>query len=119
MNNFFAQEMASDEMKDMRTKFTKDAINNAQLATVQGTQTDLLKCGKCRKRNCTYNQVCRLICYFYDFCTVASVQKLIKEIRVKAILKNSNCKKKCERTKANVQNLINMIVLEFIFNSDW
>ncbi|PSN41752.1 Transcription elongation factor S-II [Blattella germanica] len=49
-------EMASDEMKNLRDKFTKEAINDAQLATVQGTKTDLLKCGKCKKRNCTYNQ---------------------------------------------------------------
>ncbi len=49
--------MASDDMKDIRQKFTKESINDAQLATVQGTQTDLLKCGKCGKRNCTYNQV--------------------------------------------------------------
>ncbi|XP_069674401.1 transcription elongation factor S-II isoform X1 [Periplaneta americana] len=52
-----AEEMASDEMKNLRNKFTKEAINDAQLATVQGTKTDLLKCGKCKKRNCTYNQV--------------------------------------------------------------
>lgn len=26
-------------------------------ATVQGTKTDLLKCGKCKQRNCTYNQL--------------------------------------------------------------
>ncbi|KAG4066417.1 hypothetical protein HA402_007053 [Bradysia odoriphaga] len=51
------EEMASDEMKKLRDKFVKEAINDAQLATVQGTQTDLLKCGKCRKRNCTYNQI--------------------------------------------------------------
>lgn len=51
------EEMASDEMKKIREKFVKDAINDAQLATVQGTQTDLLKCGKCKKRNCTYNQI--------------------------------------------------------------
>jgi hypothetical protein len=50
------QEMASDEMKCLRNKFLKEAINDAQLATVQGTKTDLLKCGKCKKRNCTYNQ---------------------------------------------------------------
>jgi DNA-directed RNA polymerase subunit M/transcription elongation factor TFIIS len=50
------QEMASDEMKSLRNKFLKEAINDAQLATVQGTKTDLLKCGKCKKRNCTYNQ---------------------------------------------------------------
>lgn len=52
-----AEEMASDEMKKMRDKFKKEAINDAQLATVQGTKTDLLKCGKCKKRNCTYNQI--------------------------------------------------------------
>lgn len=49
--------MASDEMKKMRQQFTKEGIDSAQLATVQGTKTDLLKCGKCGKRNCTYNQV--------------------------------------------------------------
>jgi hypothetical protein len=53
----YLQEMASDEMKCLRNKFLKEAINDAQLATVQGTKTDLLKCGKCKKRNCTYNQV--------------------------------------------------------------
>lgn len=50
-------EMASDEMKKIREKFVKEAINDAQLATVQGTTTDLLKCGKCKKRDCTYNQI--------------------------------------------------------------
>ncbi|GAB0095750.1 Transcription elongation factor S-II [Sergentomyia squamirostris] len=50
-------EMASDEMKKLRDRFVKEAINDAQLATVQGTETDLLKCGKCKKRNCTYNQI--------------------------------------------------------------
>ncbi|XP_063976117.1 transcription elongation factor S-II isoform X2 [Diachasmimorpha longicaudata] len=52
-----AEEMASDEIKQLRDKFKKEAINDAQLATVQGTKTDLLKCGKCKQRNCTYNQV--------------------------------------------------------------
>lgn len=72
------EEMASDEMKKLREKFVKESINDAQLvsrnvaqpfsgvnallifvfqATVQGTKTDLLKCGKCKKRNCTYNQL--------------------------------------------------------------
>lgn len=51
------QEMASNEMKILRDKFKKEAINDAQLAQVEGTKTDLLKCGKCGKRNCTYNQV--------------------------------------------------------------
>ncbi|XP_059353318.1 transcription elongation factor S-II-like [Daphnia carinata] len=57
LSNMTSEEMASDEMKNIRQKFTKESINDAQLATVQGTQTDLLKCGKCGKRNCTYNQV--------------------------------------------------------------
>ncbi|KAK5646274.1 hypothetical protein RI129_004738 [Pyrocoelia pectoralis] len=52
-----AEEMANDEIKQLREKFAKEAINDAQLATVQGTRTDLLKCGKCKKRNCTYNQI--------------------------------------------------------------
>ncbi|XP_046746812.1 transcription elongation factor S-II isoform X1 [Diprion similis] len=52
-----AEEMASDEIKQLREQFKKEAINDAQLATVQGTKTSLLKCGKCKKRNCTYNQV--------------------------------------------------------------
>lgn len=51
------EEMASDEMKKIREKFVKEAINDAQLATAEGTKTDLLKCGKCKKRNCTYNQL--------------------------------------------------------------
>lgn len=51
------EEMASDEMKKLREKLVKEAINDAQLATVQGTKTDLLKCGKCKKRDCTYNQL--------------------------------------------------------------
>lgn len=52
-----AEEMASDEMKQIRERFQKEAISEAHLATVQGTKTDLLKCGKCKKRNCTYNQI--------------------------------------------------------------
>lgn len=52
-----AEEMANDEIKQLRERFKKEAINDAQLATVQGTKTDLLKCGKCKKRNCTYNQI--------------------------------------------------------------
>ena len=51
--------MASDAMKKLRQQFTKDAIRDAQMSTSGGgTQTDLLKCAKCKKRNCTYTQVC-------------------------------------------------------------
>ncbi|ODM93973.1 Transcription elongation factor S-II [Orchesella cincta] len=57
MAKMTAEEMASDELKSLRTQFVKEAINDAQLATNQGTKTDLLKCGKCGKRDCTYNQL--------------------------------------------------------------
>lgn len=49
--------MASDEMKTLREKYTKEAINDHQMATTAGTETDLLQCGKCKMRKCTYNQV--------------------------------------------------------------
>ncbi len=49
--------MASEEMKKLRTNYTKEAIRESQMAITEGTRTDLLKCGKCGKRNCTYNQV--------------------------------------------------------------
>ena len=50
--------MASDTMKKLRQQFTKDAIRDAQMSTSGGgTQTDLLKCAKCKKRNYTYTQV--------------------------------------------------------------
>ncbi|XP_005107044.1 transcription elongation factor S-II [Aplysia californica] len=52
-----AEEMASTEMKQLREKLTKEAINDHQMAKTGGTATDLFKCGKCRKNNCTYNQV--------------------------------------------------------------
>jgi DNA-directed RNA polymerase subunit M/transcription elongation factor TFIIS len=57
--------MASNEMKILRDKFKKQAINDAQLAQCEGTVTDLLKCGKCGKRNCTYNQVRILLLTIY------------------------------------------------------
>ena len=49
--------MANDELKQIRKEQTKDAIKEHQMATTGGTQTTLLQCGKCKKRNCTYNQV--------------------------------------------------------------
>lgn len=52
--------MASDEMKGLRNRFVKESIDDAQLATVQGTKTELLKCGKCKQKNCTYTQVISL-----------------------------------------------------------
>lgn len=54
----YLQEMASAEMKTLRAKYTKEAIDDHQMAKTGGTCTDLFKCGKCGKNNCTYNQVC-------------------------------------------------------------
>ena len=49
--------MASDEMKQLRAKLTKEAIDDHQMAKTTGTNTDLFKCGKCGKNNCSYTQV--------------------------------------------------------------
>lgn len=49
--------MASDEMRQLRAKFTKESIDDHQMSRQEGTVTDLFKCGKCGKKNCTYNQV--------------------------------------------------------------
>ena len=49
--------MASERMKELRAKFTKEAIDDYQMAKTGGANTDLFKCGRCDKRNCTYNQV--------------------------------------------------------------
>ncbi|EDV23124.1 uncharacterized protein TRIADDRAFT_58083 [Trichoplax adhaerens] len=52
-----AEEMASDEMKKLRQGYAKEGIRDAQMAVTQGTKTDLLTCGKCHKKNCSYNQM--------------------------------------------------------------
>ena len=49
--------MASDEMKKLRKDFTQETIRESQMAVQSGTKTDLLKCGKCKQNNCSYNQV--------------------------------------------------------------
>ncbi|KAK3875246.1 hypothetical protein Pcinc_019846 [Petrolisthes cinctipes] len=46
MANMTSEEMASNEMKALQEKFTKVSIDDHQLAVVQDTKTDLLKCGK-------------------------------------------------------------------------
>ncbi|KAL3998924.1 transcription elongation factor S-II [Acanthocheilonema viteae] len=52
-----ADEMASDEMKAQREKFTRQAIEEYQMAVQEGTPSDMFKCGKCGRKNCTYTQV--------------------------------------------------------------
>ncbi|KAM4691494.1 transcription elongation factor A protein 2 isoform 2-T2 [Rhinophrynus dorsalis] len=51
------EEMASNELKEMRKAMTKAAIQEHQMAKTGGTQTDLFTCSKCKKKNCTYTQV--------------------------------------------------------------
>lgn len=51
------EDMANDKMKELRAKYTKEAINDHQMAKTEGTTTDLFKCGKCGKNRCTYNQM--------------------------------------------------------------
>ncbi|KAM7126337.1 transcription elongation factor A protein 2 isoform 1-T1 [Molossus nigricans] len=52
-----SEEMASDELKEIRKAMTKEAIREHQMARTGGTQTDLFTCGRCRKKSCTYTQV--------------------------------------------------------------
>jgi len=51
------EEMASDEMKKIRERLSREAFNDHQMALNSGTQSDLFQCGRCHKRNTTYNQV--------------------------------------------------------------
>ncbi|KAL8179686.1 UNVERIFIED_CONTAM: Transcription elongation factor A protein 2 [Gekko kuhli] len=52
-----SEEMASNELKEIRKAMTKEAIREHQMAKTGGTQTDLFTCGKCKQKNCTYTQV--------------------------------------------------------------
>lgn len=52
-----AEEMASDELRKLRNAMTQEAIREHQMAKTGGTTTDLLQCSKCKKKNCTYNQM--------------------------------------------------------------
>ncbi|CAI2342022.1 unnamed protein product [Caenorhabditis sp. 36 PRJEB53466] len=52
-----SEEMASPEIREMRDKFTKEAIMEHQMSVQTGTPSDMFKCGKCGKKNCTYTQL--------------------------------------------------------------
>ncbi|MFH4977194.1 hypothetical protein AB6A40_003903 [Gnathostoma spinigerum] len=52
-----SEEMASDEIRKQRDAFTKEAILEHQMSVQEGTPSDMFKCGKCGKKNCTYTQV--------------------------------------------------------------
>lgn len=50
------EEMASVAMRKLRDDFTKQAIDEHQIAVQAGTPTELFKCGKCGSKICTYTQ---------------------------------------------------------------
>jgi len=52
-----AEEMASEEMKSVRDRFAKESIMDHQMAIQEGTPTEMFRCGKCGKNNCTYSQM--------------------------------------------------------------
>lgn len=52
-----SEEMASDDLKNLRAKFTKEAIDDHQMARTQGAKTTLLTCGKCKKNNVSYSEM--------------------------------------------------------------
>lgn len=52
-----AEEMASDELKREREKYTREAINDHQMSLTGGTNSSEIKCPACKKFNVTYNQV--------------------------------------------------------------
>ncbi|CAF0848436.1 unnamed protein product [Brachionus calyciflorus] len=52
-----AEEMASDDLKELRAKFTKEAIDDHQMARREGAKTSLLTCGKCKKNNIVYSEM--------------------------------------------------------------
>ncbi|CAF1092590.1 unnamed protein product [Adineta steineri] len=51
-----AEEMASDALKEERTKLHESAINEHQLAMDEGTGTDLIQCNRCKQNNCAYTE---------------------------------------------------------------
>jgi transcription elongation factor S-II len=51
------EEMASDELKQLRRKLTKEAIDDHHIATQVGAKSDLFRCSRCGLRDTTYNQV--------------------------------------------------------------
>lgn len=52
-----SEEMASKELNEERKRLAKEAFNDHQVATQSGTKSTMMKCGKCGKRNVSYNQL--------------------------------------------------------------
>jgi len=51
------EEMASDEMKEKRLEFNKEAILEHQLSVQEGVESESFQCGKCKSKKCTYTQL--------------------------------------------------------------
>lgn len=51
------EEMASDDLKKERERYTKEAINDHQMSLTTGTRTSEIKCPACKKFDVTYNQM--------------------------------------------------------------
>jgi len=52
-----AEEMASEDLKNLRAKFTQESIDDHQMARTQGAKTSLLTCSKCKGKNCAYSEM--------------------------------------------------------------
>lgn len=52
-----SKELANAEVKEERTKLHKHFLREAAAGSVQQATTDQFKCGKCKKRQCTYYQM--------------------------------------------------------------
>jgi transcription elongation factor S-II len=52
-----ADEMASDDLKQLREKYTKESIDDHQMAVQTGAKSSLLKCRKCKGSNCGFTEM--------------------------------------------------------------
>jgi len=60
-------------MKKIRERLSREAFNDHQMALNSGTQSDLFQCGRCHKRNTTYNQVGNVILLHEDLAAFSIV----------------------------------------------
>ena len=52
-----AEEMANDDLKKLREKFTQEGIDDHQMARTQGAKTTQLTCGKCKKNQVSFSEM--------------------------------------------------------------
>ncbi|KAI1725807.1 transcription factor s-II (TFIIS), central domain-containing protein [Ditylenchus destructor] len=56
-----ADEMASEELKEMRHKLVKETIEEHKLSIDEGTPSDMFRCEKCGGRNCSYSEGTQIV----------------------------------------------------------